>query len=113
MKTTTKPTNSQIITRAVWLAFKASSPMGMGFLHAAQADGVTEEQLASLARETDKGIEVRTDYVCGRMMKTTFTVSPDGKLTVWPEVPRHDYQSWAGDYATAAELIAAVEKSFA
>lgn len=75
---------------------------------------MTEESLiaAVYLRETDGELRVYTDYVCGRMMKTAFSVSRGGDLTVSPEVPRGDYQSWCDSYATAAELKAAVAKSF-
>ena len=111
MKTTTKPTTKQLLTRAFWLAFQASAPMGMGFFHAAAANAITEEKLAEGYAEDITAGRIYTDYVAGRMMKTTFAVKDD-KLTVSPEIPRHDYQSWAGTYASATELIAAAEKSF-
>jgi len=82
--------------------------MGMGILHSRLADTATE---ASLAITPDRNGVISTDYVLGRMMKTDFRVV-DGKLQIWPEVPRQDYQSWASKYPTAAELIADVELSF-
>lgn len=115
MSTTTKPTAQQLLTRAVWLAFQASAPMGMGFLNAGHAAELTEKDFAELEgrRRDDGSIEIYLDYVSGRMVKTDFKVSPDGKLTVSPEDPRHDYQSWSGTYRSGFELVAAVEKSFA
>lgn len=99
------------LKRALWLAFQASSPMGMGFLHAATADKQTEDSLFEQVQPNEG--KVYTDYVCGRMMKTDFRVDADGKLTIRPEEPRTDYQSWGATYRTATALIAAVEKSFA
>lgn len=116
MKTETKPTNEQLLTRALWLAFSASSPVGMGFLHSETARGITEETIGNEADEpfkkNDGSLNIYTDYVAGRMMKTGFSVSKDGKLTIKPEVPRYDYQSWADKYANASQLIEEVEKSF-
>src|SRR4051812_8709698 len=90
MSITTKPTTKQLLTRAFWLAFQASAPMGMGFFHAAQANEMTEIKLADgYAEEIADGI-IDTDYVAGRMMKTTFEVK-DGKVVVYPETPRRDY----------------------
>lgn len=107
--TTNKPTDKQLLSRALWLAFKASSPAGMGFLHADTANQQTEETLFADSNEGRSVIS--TDYVMGRMMKTDFRVV-DGKLQIRPEVPRPDYQSWGREYPTAANLIAAVELSF-
>ncbi len=114
MKTTTEISNAQIISRALWLAFQASAPTGLGFFHTASATQQTEESLAEAVKprgKPDGSLELYTDYVFGRMMKTGFKVSADGKLTITPAVPRHDYQSWAGTYGSDIELIAAVEKS--
>jgi hypothetical protein len=115
MKTEINITNRQLLARALWLAFQASSPMGLGILHAARAAEITEEQLAEacIGDPNKSGtIEVRTDYVSGRMMKTSFKVTADGTLTIWPETPRGDYQSWSGTYQTATELVAATHASF-
>lgn len=112
----TKPTNKQLIARALWLAFQASAPMGMGFLHASHASQQTEETLFEACEPdaaSDAAIDIYTDYVFGRMMKTRFTVGADGALKISPETPRHDYQSWSGVYPTATALIKATEESFA
>lgn len=108
--TTMTETQTKKLKRALWLAFQASRPMGMGFLHTATAAQLNEDSL--YAPFADDGPEIRTDYVAGRMMKTTFRVSEDGRLTIHPEEPRHDYQSWAVQYPHAQNLINAVEESF-
>mgnify|MGYP001113841976 CR=1 FL=1 len=59
----------------------------------------------------DGGLSAKTDYVAGRMMKTSFEVSAAGVLTIHPPIPRLDYQSWGARYRTAKELIEAVEKT--
>lgn len=105
------PTAIEKLKRALWLAFQASSPLGMGFLHTKTASEATEESLYNDCVYRDP-TSIDTDYVFGRMMKTSFSVSPDGVLDISPKVPRHDYQSWAGTYATAADLIKATEESF-
>lgn len=99
------------LKRALWLAFEASAPVGMGFLHSRAADAQTEDSL--FAELADARIEnsLFTDYVFGRMMKTKFTCTPSGELSIWPEKPRRDYQSWCSTYPTAADLVAAVERS--
>lgn len=112
MNTTTKPTTKQLLARALWLAFQASAPTGLGFFHAGAANALTEEKLAADFAEDIEAGKIYTDYVAGRMMKTSFITDDKGNLSISPGVPRHDYQSWAGTYRTAAELLAAVEKSF-
>ncbi len=89
--------------------------MGMGFLHASSANQQTEESLIADAEPKeshDGSLVIWTDYVCGRMIKTKFKVDKDGNLEISPEAPRHDYQSWAGKYSSASELIEATNGSF-
>lgn len=116
MKTQTKPTAKQLLSRALWLAFQASAPMGLGFFQTGIASALTEEKLFETCKPSegsDGTLRISTDYVAGRMMKTSFIVDAKGELSISPAVPRHDYQSWAGSYSTAAELLAAVDQSFA
>lgn len=108
-----KPTPTDKLRRALWLAFQASSPMGMGFPHAGIASKATEATIFDHVGVDKKGPrQIYTDYVSGRMMKTQFKVDEEGKLTISPEDPRSDYQSWCGTYPTGTSLIQAVEKSF-
>lgn len=102
----TNITPEQKLKRAIWLAFQASPPMGMGFLHTASANAQTEESLTEGV--TDKAY---FDYAHGRMMKTEFSLK-DGRVCIHPETPRSDYQSWGNTYSSAAALLDAVEKSF-
>lgn len=104
------PTPSQILRRACWLMFQASSPMGYGFLHAAHASSLTEDTVVSDADLEKKSISF--DYHAGRMIKTRITVDDTGTLTISPEQPRSDYQSWAYEYPHASDLIAHVKASF-
>jgi hypothetical protein len=106
-----KPTPEQKLKRALWLAFQASSAVGMGFLHAGQARQQTENSLFEDAMAGRSG-KIYTDYLCGRMMKTEFFIDGDS-VVVRPELPRLDYQSWGAQYPTASDLLRAVDESFA
>jgi len=106
----------QKLSRALWLAFEASGARGLGHFHAGVANKLTEADLIAHYEPTtrkDGTMVVNTDYVCGRMVKTDFEVTPEGELTINPEEPSGAYQSWAYTYPTAAELIAATEDSLA
>lgn len=107
-----KPTPKQLITRAIWLAFQASSPAGYGFLHVGTANQLKESDMEDLLEEKDGSFTAYTDYVAGRMMKTDFNVNKAGVLVITPEAPRRDYQSWSRQYSTASDLLADVLKSF-
>ena len=76
------------------------------------ADLTKEENMSKLVQTTDTGFSAYTDYVAGRMMKTGFYVTSDGVLTISPDKPRFDYQSWIVKYPTPEKLIEAVYKSF-
>lgn len=104
------PTLEQLISRCLWLAFQASTPIGMGFIHVEAAKQQTEESLYKGCIYRDP-LCIDTDYVHGRMMKTTFSIK-DGKLVVMPENPRGDYQSWCLRYDSASDLISATHTSF-
>src|SRR5690349_16988974 len=74
------PTPTDKLRRALWLAFQASSPMGMGFLHSAQAAQITEATIFDYAGvDEPEPRYIGTDYLSGRMMKTGFAVDEDGK----------------------------------
>lgn len=102
--------NKTKLKRLLWLAFQASQPMGMGFLHVSAAETQTEDSVYESCNPQDKN-EIHTDYVFGRMMKTTFKVKEDETLSVSPKTPRLDYQSWGRKYGTASDLIQAAEQS--
>lgn len=110
-KTMQTITPTQKLKRALWLTFHASSAVGMGFLHANQANTQTEDTLFQLANP-DGGNRIDTDYLCGRMMKTEFSITDEGELQIWPETPRTDYQSWGIFYTSAEDIKKAVEASF-
>lgn len=84
--------------------------MGMGALHMSSANAQTEDSLFKAVNPESK-VKVYTDYVFGRMMKTEFSVNEAGELSVSPEKPRSDYQSWARKYASGSEMIAAVNEA--
>jgi hypothetical protein len=99
----------QKLAALVWAAFQASVPMGMGFLHSSAAARQTKDTILdqlSVTESPDGTVSVRTDYVCGRMMKTHFAVNADGVATVSPEEPHLDYQSWGRTYRSGSALIA-------
>lgn len=85
--------------------------MGMGHLHTTTAAAQTEDSLYESAVYRDPNV-IHTDYLHGRMMKTTFEINADGTLSISPKTPRIDYQSWGSKYKTADELIKAVDDSF-
>ena len=100
---------------ALWLAYDTSAPMGLGFLVASMASKFTIDSLwdkykDSVTEFKDGNIELYTDYVEGRMMKTIFSVDNSGLLTINDNrEPRSDYQSWCGQYPTNKELVNAVK----
>ncbi len=95
-----------VAKEAMWLAYQASRPMGLGVLH--EKGGEPREAVieATFPANSDSG---HADYVFGRMMKTYFNVT-HGIITCGDNV-RGDYQSWAGKYPTSAALIDAAERS--
>jgi hypothetical protein len=101
-------TNQEKLSRIVWVAFKSSVPVGMGFLHHEVAMSKTEKTVVdfnSVKTNEDGSINFYADYLYGRMMKTGFQVTADGTVKVSPEIPRLDYQSWAKRYENATEMI--------
>lgn len=103
-----------VAKEAMWLAYQASAPMGLGFLH--ERGGESREDViratfrpqSDFAKKNDWPIEGSADYCHGRMMKIILKCK-DGTLTC-NDTPRYDYQSWAGKYPTYAALIDAAEK---
>lgn len=94
-----------VAKEAMWLAYQASRPMGLGFLQ--EKSGLAKEDIV---RETKVGDHsLSADYCFGRMMKTHFSVN-DGMLTC-NDTPHGDYQSWARRYPTYAALIDAAEQT--
>lgn len=93
-----------VAKRAMYLAWKASSVVGMGVLQD-KGEQPEDEVWKHVYRGSS---EVCADYVFGRMMKFDFSVKEntirhdDGK-------GRADYQSWCYDYPTYAALFDAAE----
>jgi hypothetical protein len=100
---------------ALWLAYDTSTPMGLGFLVAATAPKFTIDSLWNKYKDSvtefkDGNVELYTDYVEGRMMKTIFSVNKNGLLTInGNQEPRSDYQSWCRQCPTNRELVNAVK----
>lgn len=115
-----KAETKALLKRTLWLAFQASTPMGMGVLHAGAAAKQTEDSLFATVIGEKAGSDSTnardfswyTDYVFGRMMKTGFAVKDD-VVEVTPEAPRLDYQSWGATYDSASALIDAAAASLA
>lgn len=101
----------RLLTRVAWLAFQASKPMGLGFMHTERASNVTEADIAKEILINNTALRISFDYHVGRMIKTVFTLSRDGTIRIDPETPRQDYQSWYSTYPTAAALLQAAEAS--
>jgi hypothetical protein len=103
-----------IAQEAMWLAWQASSVVGMGVLQdkpGAMRDEVlkaTFRPQSDYAKERGLPLEGSADYVFGRMMKTVFRVK-DKALSFSDGEPRGDYQSWCYKYRTYEALIDAAE----
>lgn len=94
-------TNDQLREIAA-LAFNASIPMGMGFLHY-----VPGTRRGADFAHINVGGGLNLDYVEGRMVKLNLYREEDGSLTTPAQDPRVDYQSWAVRYPTYAALLSA------
>lgn len=93
-----------VAKEAMWLAYQASSPAGLGLLH--ERGG---ESRGTVISETFNEAGMGSaDYCHGRMMKTHFRIK-EGVLSC-NDTPRYDYQSWAYKYPTYAALIDAAEQ---
>jgi hypothetical protein len=104
---------NKVLKTALWMAYNSSVPMGMGFWQATTTKQKTEEPLWDICKEmveTRKGSAILyTDYVFGRMVKTTFSVTADGELTInGGEEPKLDYQSWCADFPSNKDFVNAV-----
>ena len=93
--------------RAFILAYRASTPMGMGWLHA-RPDSKEDE--AKLTGALTPGETLSTDYVAGRMMKLVIFHPEPNVLETRDDAPHADYQSWATTYPTYEAIIEAARK---
>jgi len=93
-------TNKDIAEEMVWLAFQASSPMGLGFMHTKIAAAATKEEVVKAAKWNDVYC---IDYLFGRMVKLNIKLGH--KDVIFPQAkPRSDYQSWCNKYPTYEDL---------
>lgn len=72
--------------------------------------GATEDEIFESAAplSTPEGISVYADYVFGRMMKLSFSITVDLRvvgITPYGGIPRKDYQSWGSKYFTFNDLV--------
>lgn len=121
MKTFTLPDNvtaEQMISRLVFLAWKASGVLGMGFLQVRDIDQTEKQVMDSLLNRDDySGLirgdtttDVHCDYVQGRMMK--FNARKLGSTSIeMTDDFRRDYQSFCETYPTAQSLFDAATES--
>lgn len=97
-----KATKSQVAQIAV-NAIKASTPMGMGWMHYNPNQTIREEDIKFYS----DGIEI--DYFSGRMVKLSIKQLKEDVWNVLNELPKIDYQSWAGKYPTCKDLVSSVK----
>jgi hypothetical protein len=105
-------TPERIALRMQWLAYQASRPVGLGFLHF-NADK-TEDDIKPFVSTTnwDGVTGWHSDYIFGRMMKCSACFRGDQLAEVAPHnQPHPDYQSWAGKYPTYQALYDAALES--
>lgn len=111
--------------KMVWLAYKASNPVGLGNLQ--YREDITEETLwnsADVAKLTKaepisswterigilcgKGRPSTTcvscDYVFGRMVKLKFSFTDSDVAIDYDQTVSCDYQSWASSYQSIQQL---------
>lgn len=97
----------RVAKRIVFLAYSASLPMGLGWLH--ERSGVPEEETSACV----SGGFIDADYVHGRMVKLRGLAFGPNSVTFNDELePRCDYQSWCGTYPTYEALVKAAIESF-
>ena len=106
----------KVVSKFFYLAWKASSVLGMGFLQ--DRPSATEKDVFNnVIGSGDYAMPIHgagnrtyADYVFGRMMKVGIKVVPNGEsfdLEVSDDPARIDYQSWARTYKTAADVLKA------
>lgn len=94
------------------LAYRASVPVGVGWLQERANTTATDEEIVQGAsvKTLPDGItvEVSADYVLGRMVKIGYTVDANTDVDVrYGGQPRADYQSWVSRYLTFRDLSSA------
>lgn len=110
----------KVAKRAIYLAWKASSVEGMGFLR--DNPEATEDDVWKAANSADypsdsknprtKGnkLIISADYVFGRMMKLLLVVTEDS-IEYRDDVLRIEYESWCDSFNSYPDLLAAAEMS--
>lgn len=100
-------TGEAVARRMLWLAYEASVPVGMGFLH--YTTKATEDDVFKAAYNSHRQ-EVSADYVFGRMIKLVIRFT-DNMVDIPESRPRIDYQSWCRQYPTHDDLLLATLES--
>lgn len=113
-KITTHHENAkELAKRAFFLAWEAcGGPLGLGILQ--DNPSATEDQVWDIiTRDYDSGDgRMSADYVFGRMMKLTLTVS-DNTISFYDSEPAPDYQAWCVKYPTIETLLTAANDELA
>lgn len=102
---------NKVAQEAFWLAYQASVPVGLGFLHERGGEP-REAVLNGIFSQPQYGTGVHADYVYGRMVKLSIHLEGN-TITVGDDAPRSDYQSWCRTYPTNEALIRAAEAATA
>lgn len=97
-------TAEDLVLQIFKLAYLYSKEVGLGFLQAVSHLPPDEQLKHSFLQKRNDGCEINADYVFGRMMKTNI-VAKNGVVTVYPEVPNWEYQSWRQKFACSEDLI--------
>ena len=96
----------EVAKEAMWLAYQASVPMGLGFFHV--TDKLTKDDIVKETFRDESG--GYADYCHGRMMKTHFGIH--GPVLSCNDDASGDYQSWARRYNNSySALVDAAEKT--
>lgn len=97
----------RVKAKALLLAYQASIPMGMGFLHYKEN---AEKDAEMLAEYITPGEDLYADYVVGRMVKLTIRQPEPDMLDIRDAPPHPEYQSWVVKYPTYEALIEAARQ---
>lgn len=111
----------KVAKRAIYLAWKASSVEGMGFLRdnpEATEDDVWNNVFNSSdypgdskdPRTEGSKLIISADYVFGRMMKLLLVIVEDG-VEYRDDVLRMEYESWHVSFRSYPDLLNEAEKS--
>jgi hypothetical protein len=97
----------KIAVEMMYLAYRGSVPMGMGFLQFKQDSDVDREMIESMLVDDGKTWSISADYLKGRMVKL-YIFGHEGDEDINPVILereiRGDYQSWQVRFGTTKRL---------